>query len=178
MYRLAAAAGLMVALAGAFVARTSSGPAVGDQAPSFVLAGSDGRVHRLQDYRNHQVVVLAWFPKAYTHGCTLECKSLAEHSDLIRKYDVAYFMVSVDAVEDTEGFAAEEQANFPLLADPSKETAKSYGVLNPVLRVASRRTFYIGRDGRILAIDRDVHPATSAQDMAAKLRDLGVPERR
>ena len=66
---------------------------IGDQAPDFSLQGSDGKTHKLSDYKGKKAVVLAWFPKAYTSGCTIECKSLAENGDKIRKFNVAYFMV-------------------------------------------------------------------------------------
>lgn len=148
---------------------------VGDAAPAFTLAGTDGRTHSLEDYRG-QAVVLAWYPKAYTSGCTIECKSLAENGHLIRAYDVSYFMASVDPLEDNQGFAAEQNADFPLLSDPGKDAARAYGVLSDA-GYARRHTFYIGADGRILAIDRDVKPATAAEDMAATLGELGVPRR-
>jgi peroxiredoxin Q/BCP len=150
--------------------------AVGDPAPDFSLAGSDGRTHALAELRGKRAVVLAWFPKAYTSGCTIECKSLAEKGDLIRAYDVAYFMASVDSLEDNTGFAQKEKADFPLLADPTRETAKAYGVLGS-MGFAQRWTFYIGADGNILAIDKRVNPATSAEDIAAKLAELGVAKR-
>lgn len=151
--------------------------AVGDMAPNFSLQASDGKTYTLADYRGKQAVVLAWFPKAYTKGCTIECKSLAQNGHLIREYDVAYFMASVDPLEDNKGFAKENAADFPLLSDPSKSTAKAYGVLMPVLGVAKRNTFYIGKDGRILKIDTDIQPATSAEDMAKTLGELGVEKR-
>jgi len=122
-------------------------------------------------------VVVAWFPKAFTSGCTIECKSLAANGDKIRKYDVAYFMASVDPVEGEKGnkaFAASEHADFPLLADPTRETAKAYGVLNAEHGMANRWTFYMDKDGRIAAIDKAVKPATSAEDMVAKLAELKV----
>jgi len=150
---------------------------VGDPAPDFALQGSDGKTWRLSDFRGRQAVVLAWFPKAYTSGCTVECKSLAENGDRIRAYDVSYFMASVDPLEDNIGFAEETGADFPLLSDPTKATAKAYGVLMPVLGVASRQTFYIGIDGTILKIDREVKPATSAEDMVANLAALGIARR-
>jgi peroxiredoxin Q/BCP len=146
---------------------------VGDEAPDFSLPGSDGKTYSLADFKGKKAVVLAWFPKAYTKGCTIECKSLAEKGHLIRKYDVAYFMASVDPPEDNKGFAAQEKADFPLLSDPSKEVATKYGVLSEK-GYANRWTFYIGKDGKILAIDKAVKPATSAEDMAAKLGELGV----
>jgi len=146
---------------------------VGDPAPDFELEASDGNTYALRDFRGKQAVVLAWFPKAYTRGCTIECKSLAENGHLIRQYDVSYFMASVDPVEDNKGFAEQQNADFPLLSDPSKETARAYGVLSDA-GYAKRHTYYIGKDGTILAIDTAVRPETSAEDMAAMLGKLGV----
>jgi peroxiredoxin Q/BCP len=150
--------------------------AVGDTAPEFTLAGSDGQTYSLADFAGRAAVVIAWFPKAYTRGCTIECKSLAEKGHLIREYQVSYFMASVDPLADNVGFANKHGADFPLLSDPGKETARAYGVLSP-LGYAKRHTFYISSDGVILAIDRDVKPATSAEDMARTLGELGVPRR-
>jgi peroxiredoxin Q/BCP len=149
---------------------------VGDPAPDFTLAATDGKTYHLKDFAGKQAVVLAWFPKAYTSGCTIECKSLAEHGDMIEQYDVTYFMASVDPLAKNKGFAAAHNAEFPLLSDPDKTTAKAYGVLN-LLGVANRQTFYIGKDGTIIAIDRKVNPATAAQDIAARLKELGIPKR-
>jgi peroxiredoxin Q/BCP len=149
---------------------------VGDMAPDFSLQGTDGKTYKLSDYRGRQAVVLAWFPKAFTGGCTIECKSLAEKGDLIKKYKAAYFRASVDPIEGEQGnkaFAEAQKADFPLLSDPTKKTAEAYGVLNG-RPVASRWTFYIGKDGKILAIDKAVKPATSAEDMAAKLGELKI----
>ncbi|ENO86089.1 peroxiredoxin [Thauera linaloolentis] len=149
---------------------------VGDQAPDFDLPGSDGKRYTLADYRGKQAVVLAWFPKAYTYGCTIECKSLAENGHLIREYDVVYFMASVDPLLDNKGFAEETGADFPLLSDEDKSVARAYGVLHGKGH-AERHTFYIGKDGRILRIDDEVRPASSAEDMAATLGRLGVARR-
>ena len=154
---------------------------VGDMAPNFSLGASDGKTYTLADFKGKKEVVLAWFPKAFTQGCTIECKSLAEHGDMIKKYDVAYFMISVDAVEGEKGnkaFAETHKADFPLLGDPTKKTAEAYGVLKDyggaLGTIANRWTFYIGKDGRIQAIDKAVKPATSAEDMAARLGELQV----
>jgi peroxiredoxin Q/BCP len=146
---------------------------VGDMAPAFTLEASDGNTYELAFFRGKRAVVIAWFPKAYTRGCTVECKSLANNGHLIRKYNVAYFMASVDAVEDNAGFARETNADFPLLSDPTKETARAYGVLLEQ-GYADRQTFYIGIDGAILRIDTEVNPETSAEDMVATLAALDV----
>ena len=85
-------------------------------------------------------------------------------------------MASVDPIEDNQEFAAENNADFPLLSDPTKQTANDYDVLS-FGWYAKRHTFYIGKNGLILYIDRDVRPETSAEDMAKKLIDLGIPQR-
>jgi peroxiredoxin Q/BCP len=165
---------------------------VGDMAPDFSLQASDGKTYKLSDFRNKQAVVIAWFPAAFTQGCTIECKSLADNGEKIRQFDVTYFMASTDSVEDNTKFAQatqvtlngragqtvvdKKEADFPLLADPTKATATAYGVLT-TRGVAARWTFYVGRDGRITAIDKAVRPATSAEDMIAKLGELSVARR-
>jgi peroxiredoxin Q/BCP len=152
---------------------------VGDPAPDFTLQATDGKTYKLSDFKGKQAVVLAWFPKAFTQGCTIECKSLAANGDKIKKFDVSYFMASVDPLEGEKGnkaFAESEHADFPLLSDPTKATAGAYGVMSP-MGFAQRWTFYIGKDGKIAAIDPAVKPATSAEDMLAKLGELHVPRR-
>lgn len=150
---------------------------VGDPAPDFSLQASDGKTYKLSSFKGKQAVVLAWFPKAFTRGCTIECKSLAEHGDMIKKYNVTYFMASVDLLEGEQGnkaFAEAQKADFPLLSDPTKATARVYGVYNEERGWSNRWTFYVGKDGRIQAIEKAVKPDTSAQDMAAKLGELGT----
>lgn len=154
----------------------ADGLAVGDPAPDFTLQASDGKTYSLADYRGKQAVVIAWFPRAFTSGCTVECKSLAKNGHLIRRYDVAYFMASVDPLEKNVEFAKSTEADFPLLSDPDKEVADAYGVMH-AMGFARRETVYIGTDGRVLKIDDDVNPETSAEDMAANLGELGVARR-
>ena len=153
---------------------------VGDMAPDFTLPGSDGKTYSLADYRGKQAVVLAWFPKAFTAGCTTECKSLAANGDRIRKFDVAYFMASVDPLEGEQGnaaFAKAQGADFPLLSDADKSVAAKYGVLSQRAPLANRWTFYIDKNGRIAYIDKAVNPPTSAEDMIARLAALKVAAR-
>ena len=149
---------------------------VGDNAPDFTLQASDGKTYKLSDFKGKQAVVIAWFPKAFTQGCTIECKSLAENGDKIRKFDVTYFMASVDPLDQNIGFAKENKADFPLLSDPTKATATAYGVLNE-RGMSNRWTFYIDKSGKIAAIEKTVRPATSAEDMIAKLGEIKVATR-
>ena len=146
---------------------------VGDAAPDWTLPGTDGKEHALTELLKDGPVVLAWFPKAYTRGCTLECKNLAEKGHLIREYKVTYFMISADPVEDNKGFGEENGADFVLLSDTSTDTAKAYGVWNDV-GYPNRHNIYIGTDGKILAIEKQVNVTTAAEDIAATLGRLGV----
>ena len=168
---------LLCCLAFATVVAQAGELKVGDPAPDFTLQGSDGQTYTLSDYKGKQAVVIAWFPRAFTSGCTIECKSLAQNGDKIREYDVAYFMASVDPLEKNIGFAESTGADFPLLSDPAKAVAEAYGVLQAGT-FARRETFYIGVDGTILKIDRNVQPDTSAQDMVANLAELGTARAR
>jgi peroxiredoxin Q/BCP len=151
---------------------------VGDEAPPFSLKGSDGKTHSLKDYAGKQVVVLAWFPAAFTPGCTKECKNFQAEGSAIKKFDAAYFTISVDPPEKNAKFAESLGVkDYAILSDPDRSTAKAYGVLRSDRGVANRWTFYIGKDGTILAIDKTIKVDTSANDVAAKLKVLGVPEK-
>jgi len=184
--------GLVATLAAGLMAQTAAELKAGDMAPDFTLQGTDGKTHKLSDYRGKQAVVVAWFPRAVTQGCTIECKSLAENGAKIKRFDVTYFMASVDPLEENIKFAKatsvtlgeganarvveKKEADFPMLSDPSKEVATKYGVLNP-RGTANRWTFYIDKSGRISAIDKMVRPETSAEDMLTKLSDVKVAMR-
>jgi thioredoxin-dependent peroxiredoxin len=150
---------------------------VGDKAPDFSLEGTDGNTYTLSQFKGKEAVIIAWFPKAFTRGCTIECKSLADNGHLLKKFNATYFMASVDPIEQNKGFAAEHNADFPMLSDPAKEVARAYGVLRDDRGVAARHTFYIDKEGIIVAIDREVNPATSAEDMAKMLGDLNIAMR-
>jgi peroxiredoxin Q/BCP len=84
--------------------------------------------------------------------------------------------VSVDTAEENKKFAEHVEADYPILSDPSKETANAYGVLG-AKGFASRWTFYIAPDGKILHIDKAVKTSTAGADVAAKLAELGVAKR-
>ena len=84
-----------------------------------------------------------------------------------------YFAASVDSVDANRRFAASLGVPYPVLSDPTKEVARAYGVLAPS-GFASRWTFYIGLDGRILDIDRHVRTASHGPDVATRLTALGV----
>jgi peroxiredoxin Q/BCP len=85
---------------------------------------------------------------------------------------VAYFAASVDDAETNKKFAESLDLDYPILSDPGKETAEAYGVLRG--NFAARHTFYIGPDGKILYVDREVKPSSAGKEIAARLAELGV----
>ena len=151
---------------------------VGDMAPAFSLMGTDGKTHSLAGYKGKHIV-LAWFPKAMTTGCTQECKSITENGEVLKGFDVAYFMASVDTPELNKQFADRDLANFPLLSDPTKAAATAYGVLGPN-GLARRWTFYIGPDGKIVKVETDgsKHTLTAGPELIASLNALNVPKKK
>jgi peroxiredoxin Q/BCP len=152
---------------------------VGDAAPAFSLPGTDGKTHTLADYKG-TYVVLAWFPKAMTSGCTRECRAIRDSSDVLKGFNVAYFMASVDTPDLNDQFAKQENVNFPFLSDPSKTAASAYGVLPPNGGFAQRWTFYIGPDGKIAYIDKNVNADgvdKAGANLAARLDAIGAKKK-
>ena len=169
---------LALSLSGLVFADETPAPELneGAQAPDWTLPASDGNTYTLSELLKDGPVVLNWFPKAFTPGCTVQCQSLAENGDMIREYQVSYFMASVDPIGDNSEFASKYDADFPILSDTTKEVANAYGVIG-TYGVPRRETFYIGTDGVILAVDRKVSARTAAEDIAAMLAHLGVEKR-
>ena len=167
--------GLGALLAGGTAGAADDELKVGDKAPDFSLTGTDGRTYSLADFRGKKAVVLAWFPKADTPGCTAECKSFTEHGETLRGMNVAYFTASVDTPEENKKFAESLDLDYPILSDPDKSVAKAYGVLGPK-GFASRWTFYIDKDGVIREIDKSIKTANAAPDVAAKVKELKLAD--
>jgi thioredoxin-dependent peroxiredoxin len=174
---------LMSALGTAFASVLSSGRktprvelAPGDVAPDFSLAASDGRTYRLADFAGRSVVVIAWFPKAFTSGCTAECASIGLTKGALGAFDATIFAASCDTVDTNRDFAASMGIDFPILSDPDGAVARAYGVLGP-LGLRSRWTVYVGTNGRILAIDREVRTGSHGADIMSALERFGVSRR-
>ena len=135
---------------------------VGDAAPDFEMEATDGKTYTLKDFKGKKPLVIAWFPKAFTGGCTKQCKSYRDNSEKIREFDAAYFTASVDTVEKNKAFAKELMLDFPILCDPELKAAKAFGVLNS-RNLASRITFYIDKEGNIAHIDLKVDAAIDGE---------------
>ena len=152
-------------------------PKAGDAAPAFSLVGTDGKTYSSDDFKGKKAVVIAWFPKAKTGGCTKECKSMKEFGNDLKAYDVAYFTASCDTPEFNKEFATDLGLDYPILSDPTKKVAEAYGVVHEGRPNPERWTFYIGKDGKILSVDKAVKTEAHGKDIAAKLGELGVAKK-
>ena len=147
---------------------------VGDKAPDFELQASDGNTYALSDFVGERPLVIAFFPAAFTGGCTMQCKAIRDSSREIKQYDIGYFMASVDDVERNTEFAREYELDFPVLADPEKSTVEAFGALSE-RGFANRWTYYIDAEGTIVKIDRSTNPSTAGEDLTNNLAELGFP---
>jgi thioredoxin-dependent peroxiredoxin len=177
-----AATTVAAVLSGLFALATGRGerrPVVlcpGDMAPDFELMGSDGRIYRLADSRGREAVVVAWFPKAFTGGCTAECASLGKSRPRLDRFEARVFGASLDRPATNRRFAESLGLDYPILSDPDGTVARAFGVVGRS-GFPSRWTFYIDRNGRILEIDKRVQTASHGDAVLARLDGLGISRR-
>lgn len=150
---------------------------VGDKLPGFEMLGSDEKTYRAEDFAGKQAIIVAWFPRAFTGGCTKECKSLKEAGEQLKQFDVAYFTASTDDVAKNADFAKSLELDYPILCDPEGKNAKLFGVLRPDGKAANRVTFVVDADGVIRAIIDKVQTETHGQDLVKLLEELKVAKR-
>ena len=146
---------------------------VGAAAPEFELADQDGQLHSLEDYRD-QWVVLYFYPKDETPGCTTEACEFRDNIFAFRALDCQILGVSLDDEESHKEFAEEHGLPFPLLADVTGSTADAYGVKTRLmgLTLAKRQTFLIDPDGNVAIHYEKVDPDTHSQEVLADLEEL------
>jgi len=126
-----------------------SAAATGETAPDFTAAATSGGNVSLSQFRGKKNVVLAFFPKAFTGGCTKEMHAYQAGISQFTDSNTVVFGVSTDDVETNKKFAESLGLEFALLSDPSGDVAKKYGVFNAERNIASRKTFVIDREGKI-----------------------------
>jgi len=149
-------------------------PELGTAAPAFRLQDQSGAWHELKDYRGRWVV-LYFYPKDDTPGCTTQACEFRDNIFAFNKAGAVILGISVDDVASHKQFAEEHGLPFTLLADSTKETAKSYGVLRSALglmEIASRETFIIDPEGRIAKHYASVDPKGHSQRVLADLKVL------
>jgi thioredoxin-dependent peroxiredoxin len=144
---------------------------VGQPAPDFVLEQTvpgekDGKKMKLSDYfkgEKPKNVVLFFFPKAMTRGCTKQCKGFTALNADFAKIDTVPIGISVDDLDAQKKFTEKETLTIPLYADPEKDTARKYGVLNAERGFSNRVTFVIDKKGVVRKImvvkDAEKNPA-------------------
>lgn len=149
-------------------------PKVGDKAPDFKLPSTRGKDMTLKENRGKDVI-LYFYPKDDTPGCTAEACSFRDHESDISKAQAVVLGVSADSIESHEKFHGKYSLNFPLLSDPTADIAKMYGVWREKNMYGkrywgiARTTFWIGPDGRIKKIWKKVDTKKHAEDVLAEL---------
>lgn len=146
---------------------------VGDQAPQLGLQDQDGKVHQIDDHAGHWLV-LYFYPKDDTPGCTKEACAFRDEMADFEKMDTRILGISTDTPDRHAAFARKFRLSFPLLSDPGGKAARRYGALLNlgIARLAKRHSFIIDPAGQIARIYRKVEPATHTQTVLADLQAL------
>ena len=142
---------------------------VGDKAPEFKLLGDDGKIHQLSDYRG-ELVVVYFYPKDETPGCTREACSFRDNYAEFKKLGIPVLGISYDDRESHIAFKKKYDLPFTLLSDTDKSASEAYGTKG--LFMASRETFIIGKDGKIEKIYPKVSVSEHAETILADLAAL------
>jgi len=159
-----------------FVVQSCGGNAenlsVGNPAPDFTLQDSEGNNYSLSSYKEKNPVIIYFYPKAGTPGCTKQACGIRDSFSKFKENEIVVLGISVDSKESIKDFINDNNLNFPLLSDENKEVSKAYGVLNNI-GLDSRITFILDKEGNIANILRDVDVETHADDVfniAVKLK--------
>ena len=166
---------LALTLSPALPAIADGGVTIGAPAPEFELADQDGQLHSLEDYRD-QWVVLYFYPKDETPGCTTQACEFRDNIFAFRKLNAQILGVSLDDVESHKKFSENHGLPFPLLADADGKTADAYGVKTKMMgwTVAKRQTFIVDPQGNIVRHYEKVDPDEHAAIVLADLEALGA----
>ena len=150
-------------------------PAVGSPAPEFELPDQEGELHSLEDYRD-KWVVLYFYPKDDTPGCTTEACEFRDNIFAFRDLNAQILGVSLDDVESHREFAESYGLPFPLLADTEGTASIAYGVKTRMfgMEVAKRQTFIIAPDGTVAKHYEKVDPSEHSAEVLADLASLGA----
>lgn len=164
---------IVVALTFTSVGIANEQIAVGAPAPEFELSDQDGQLHSLEDYRD-QWVVLYFYPKDGTPGCTTEACEFRDNIFAFRDMNAQILGVSLDDAESHKAFAEEHGLPFPLLADTDGKTSTAYGVKTRMfgMTVAKRQTFIVDPNGNIAKHYEKVKPDQHSAQILADLKEL------
>lgn len=148
-------------------------PQIGKPAPEFELPDQDGQLHSLEDYRD-QWVVLYFYPKDQTPGCTTEACEFRDDIFAFKKMNAQVLGVSLDDVESHQAFSEKHNLPFPLLADVEGKAADAYGVKTKMfgMTLAKRETFLIDPEGKLVKHYSDVDPDVHSRQVLTDLQQL------
>ena len=154
-------------------AETSKQPAAGTQAPEFSLTTGDGSQVSLKDYRG-KWVVLYFYPKDFTSGCTMEAKNFQRDLTRYEQAGAVVLGVSVDTAQSHKDFCTKEGLNFKLLADPDAKVSTEYGSVMDYkgTTLAARNTFIVNPKGEIAKVYTGVKPAEHSDQVLKDLAEL------
>lgn len=163
---------LVIALAGwqVVAAGSESLPAAGTPAPAFTLTSQAGEKVSLGDLKG-KWIVLYFYPKDFTSGCTIEAHNFQRDLDQYTARGAMIVGVSVDTADSHKDFCAKESLNFKLLADTEKTVSKAYGSLMPI-GLSARNTFLIDPNGSIAKVFEGVKPPQHSEEVLAALDEL------
>jgi peroxiredoxin Q/BCP len=153
------------------VVRAADVPAEGAKAPDFTLQSQEGKTVGLKDFKG-QWVVLYFYPKDMTQGCTIEAHNFQRDLDQYTSKKAAIVGVSADNIDSHQQFCTKESLTFKLLADPEKKVIDSYGSLAANGAVAARNTFLIDPKGVIRKVYTKVSPNPHSQEVLTALGEL------
>ena len=155
-------------------------PKIGNLAPAFSLKDQDGNTVRLRDFRDERNVVLYFYPKAMTPGCTTQACGLRDSQKELKKLDTVVLGVSPDPVARLGKFIDKESLNFTLLSDEDHAVAEKYGVwglkkfMGKEFMGILRTTFIIGKDGRLKHVMDKVKTRTHHDDVIDLVRSMEI----
>lgn len=161
------------ALAVPLLLLAASKPEAGNPAPDFTLKSQDGTPVALKDLRG-KWVVLYFYPKDFTSGCTIEAHNFERDIDQYKKLNATIVGVSLDSVDSHKQFCVKEGLNFKLLSDADQVVTKEYDVLSTYgdKQYASRNTFLIDPQGNIAKVFPDVKPQQHSAEVLAAIAEL------
>jgi peroxiredoxin Q/BCP len=148
-------------------------PQPGADAPDFSLTSQEGSPVTLKEYRG-KWVVLYFYPKDFTSGCTVEAHNFQRDQAEYARRNALVLGVSVDSADSHRKFCAKEGLNFKLLADTSHEVSKQYGSLMNfgVARISARNTFLIDPQGKVARTFSSVNPTRHSAEMLSAIDQL------
>jgi len=151
----------------------ASAPSVGSWAPEFSLTSQEGTAVKLKDYRG-KWVVLYFYPKDFTSGCTIEAHNFQRDQPQYLQRDAVVLGVSVDNADSHRQFCTKEGLNFKLLADTDHKVSSAYGSLTNLglVKFASRHTFIINPEGKVAKVFTEVNPNKHSEEVLSTLAEL------